>query len=88
MVKALDDEAFKKYTKTKDKETGETVKGKLSSNEIEAIGLPLDVKLPPWLDPIIDYESIISDNIKGFPYESIGIQRMNKEINYTNIVKI
>lgn len=85
MIEALDDETFKTYVK--DPKTGK--KDKLSANDIDAVALPLDVELPKWLEPFIDYDSIISDNLAGFPYESIGIQRLNKRnINATNIIQL
>lgn len=56
---------------------------------INALAIPLDVLVPEWLNDFIDYTSIINDNISGFPYESVGIMRMNKSnVNYTNIVKL
>ena len=84
MVAALDDEAFKTYVKN----PKTRLKDKLASNEILAVALPIDTTLPEWLEPFIDYDSIISDNIGGFPYESIGIQRLNRKTNYTNIVQL
>jgi hypothetical protein len=84
MVAALDAEEFKTYVKNP--KTG--VKDKLTANEITAVAMPYETELPGWLEPFIDYNSIIDDNIGGFPYESIGIQRMNKSVNYTNIVKL
>ncbi len=85
ILNALDDETFKTFTK--DPKTGE--KTKLVSNQIDAVALPLSVELPGWLEIFIDYDSIISDNIGGFPYESIGIQRLQKSgVNYTNIVQL
>lgn len=62
---------------------------KLVGSSINAVALPLDVKLPGWLEPFIDYDSIIADNLNGFPYESIGIQRLGKNsISYSNIVQL
>ena len=84
MIKALDDETFKTYVK--DPKTGK--KDKLSANCIEAVALPLEIDLPKWLEPFIDYNSIIIDNLAGFPYESIGIQRLNKNITPTNIINL
>ncbi len=56
---------------------------------ISAVGIPKDVHLPLWLKPFIDYNTIINDNLKNFPLESIGIKRGGKDtINYTNIVQI
>jgi hypothetical protein len=56
---------------------------------IDALAIPLDVNVPDWLDDFIDYTSIVSDNIGGFPYESIGIQTLDKTgVNYTNIVQL
>lgn len=85
IITALDDDTFKTYVK--DPKTGE--KTKLTSNQIDAVALPLSVELPGWLEVFIDYDSIIADNIGGFPYESIGIQRLQKSgVNYTNIVQL
>jgi hypothetical protein len=38
----------------------------------------------------IDYNQLVNDNISGFPYESIGIMRINKskDVNWTNIVQL
>lgn len=56
---------------------------------IDAISIPLDVNVPEWLMDFIDYNEIVSLNISGFPYESIGIMRMDKSsVNYTNIVQL
>lgn len=56
---------------------------------IDAIAIPLEVEVPEWLAEFIDYNSIIQDNIAGFPYESIGIQRFGRDsVTYTNIVQI
>lgn len=83
--KALDDETFKTYVKNP--KTG--IKDKLVSNEITAVAIPLDTTLPAWLEPFIDYDSILADNLNGFPYESIGIKRLQKDnINCTNIVQL
>lgn len=83
MIKALDDETFKKYT------SGNKSPKKLVANEITAIAIPLDVEVPDWLKYYIDYDSIIIDNLAGFPYESIGIQRLNRGgVAYTNIVQL
>ena len=90
MIKALDDETFKTYTKEKLNEDGsiKTPK-KLTANEITAVAIPLDVDVPKWLEGFIDYNSIIIDNLAGFPYESIGIQRLNRGgVAYTNIVQL
>ena len=83
VLKALDDDTFKTYSAHPDPKTGEK---KLMKNSIEAVAIPLDVDLPEWLEPFIDYDSIIADNLNGFPYESIGLKRLNKSsINYTKI---
>lgn len=85
MIAALDDETFKTYVKNP--KTGN--KDKLSANEIVAVALPLETELPKWLELFIDYNTIIADNLGSFPYESIGIQKLNKShVNYTNIVQL
>jgi len=85
ILNALDDDTFKTYVKNP--KTGQ--KDKLTSNEIVAVAIPLDTTLPAWLEPFIDYDSILADNLNGFPYESIGIKRLGKNnINCTNIVQL
>ena len=86
-VKANDPETCSMYKIEVEK--GEVKLKKLVGSSINAVALPLEVKLPEWLEPFIDYDSIIADNLNGFPYESIGIQRLeNNSINYSNIVQL
>ena len=68
----------------KTKKDNRTYKG-----SIDAISIPKDSIVPDWLKEFIDYDTIVEDNIKGFPYESIGIQRLDKaHVNYTNIIQL
>ena len=86
-VKANDPETCSMYKIEVEK--GEVKLKKLVGSSINAVALPLEVKLPEWLEPFIDYDSIIADNLNGFPYESIGIQRLeNNNISYSNIVQL
>lgn len=56
---------------------------------IDVIGLPLNVDVPKWILEFVRYSDIISDNIAGFPLESIGLFRNDSSyINYTNIVTL
>ena len=85
-IKALDDDTFKSYAAHEDPKTGER---KLLKNEITAVAIPLETELPDWLEPFIDYESIIADNLNAFPYESIGLKRFGKtNVGYTNIINL
>lgn len=63
---------------------------KIVHGEIKAIAIPFDEPVPEWLMEFIDYTALINENIGGFPYESIGIQRLNRgsDMNYTNIVQL
>lgn len=57
--------------------------------QITSIAIPLDVKVPEWVLELIDYNSIINDNISGFTFESIGIKRLErKAVNYTNMIQL
>ena len=86
IIKTLDDETFKTYAAHPDPKTGEK---KILKNEISAVSIPLDFNLPKWLEPFIDYNSIIADNLNGFPYESIGLKRLGKNnVGYTNIIEL
>ena len=69
---------FYKPTDAKRKETG----------EISAIAIPDGVKTPAWILEFIDYDTIINDNLKVFPIESVGITRGRDSVNYTNIIKV
>lgn len=53
---------------------------------IDVIAIPLNVDVPKWILQYIDYNTIISNNLSGFPLECIGLHRGNKVNNYTNIV--
>ena len=65
------------------------MKDPLFKGKIDAIAIPLDIKVPDWVLAIVDYKTIINNNISGFPFESIGIQRLHKNtVNYTNILQL
>lgn len=56
---------------------------------ISAVAIPLDVEVPRWLIPFVDYSEVVNDNLKNFPLEYIGLsQTVNKHVNYTNMLTI
>lgn len=72
------------YSKALELLDNPTYKGK-----IDSIAVPLDEFVPEWLTRLIDYKTIVNDNISGFPIESVGIQRLgNNNVNYTNILQL
>lgn len=62
----------------------------LFNGKITALCIPKEVAPPPkWALDLIDYKSIVNDNIAGFPVKSAGISQMdNKNVNYTNVIKL
>lgn len=77
-----------KYPETYEK-AAELIKDKSFKSGIDSIAIPLDSIIPEWLLEFIDYTTIVNDNIGGFPYESVGIKRFNRnDINYTNILSL
>ena len=55
--------------------------------EITTIAIPQDEETPKWILDFIDYNTIINDNLKVFPLESVGITKFdNERVNYTNIL--
>jgi hypothetical protein len=47
----------------------------------------MDIDVPDWLRPFIDYIRIINDNIDKFPMEEVGIMRQGmKTLNATNML--
>lgn len=56
---------------------------------IDSIAIPLDVKVPEWLLDLIDYGTIVNENVGGFVYDSVGIKRFGRnKVNYTNILQL
>lgn len=89
----LDDAIGVEIKEEVDPKTGKIKKSKkdnrIYKGSIDAISIPKDTPIPDWLKEFIDYNSIVEDNVKGFPYESIGIQRLDKShVSYTNIIKL
>jgi len=54
---------------------------------IDAIAIPLDVNAPDWLLELIDYKTILNNNLSGFVYDSVGLVNLGKDTNYSNILK-
>lgn len=55
---------------------------------IDTIAVPKDMKVPEWIRDIIDYKTIVNNNMKGFVYDSIGLTRVNNDMIYSNILQI
>lgn len=55
---------------------------------VNGISVPLGVEVPEWLYTIIDYNTIINDNLSVMPLQSVDIFIGNDNINYSNIVKL
>ena len=72
------------YKKVKNKSGEKEVFG-----HIDCVSIPLDTPTPAWIMRVIDLSTIINNNIKGFTYESVGIQRLHKDkVNYTNMINL
>lgn len=53
------------------------------------IALPSDVEVPDWVLYFVDVATIVNDNLKNFPLESIGLKRLeNDSVNYSNIISL
>lgn len=55
---------------------------------IAAIAIPISENVPEWLAQIVDVETIVTDNISGFPLEPLNIKRFNKPVSLSNILKL
>lgn len=53
-----------------------------------SIGVPLDFNIPEWIYEFIDYKTIINDAIGTFPLESIGLQMVEGDVCYSNILSM
>ena len=58
-------------------------------SKVNTIALPIDTEVPDWVLEFVDTQTIISDALKNFPLESIGLKRLdNDSVNYSNIIKL
>jgi hypothetical protein len=56
---------------------------------LDAIAIPHDLMPPEWLLDIIDYKKIVNDNMTGFPFDSVGLGKINKKSTiYSNILNL
>lgn len=61
----------------------------IKSKNFVSIAVPLDAPVPRWVEIIVDYRSIIVDNLSGFPLTALGISQMDsKRVPYTNIIQL
>ena len=70
------------YEKLKVVMNNEYFKGK-----IDAIAIPLEEQVPGWLLDLIDYKTILQNNLGGFVYDSIGLVNLGGNTNYSNILQ-
>lgn len=55
---------------------------------ITSIAIPINLQIPDWIVPFIDYNTIIQDNLKIFPLEYIGLSKMDSRyVTHTNIIQ-
>lgn len=56
---------------------------------LTTIALPVEVEVPDWVLYFVDIATIVNDNLKNFPLESIGLRRLeNDSVNYSNIISL
>ena len=58
------------------------------SGGINNISIPLGVEVPDFIFEIIDYNTIINDNLKNMPLQSVDIIIGNDNVNYSNMVQL
>lgn len=58
------------------------------SDKLDTIGFPLDAKVPEWIIPFVNIGEIINSNLSNFPLESVGLKRLNDNVNYSNIIQL
>ena len=57
--------------------------------KLDIIGFPADATVPDWVLEFVDVATIVNDNLKNFPLESIGLKRLdNDSVNYSNILSL
>lgn len=81
-VEKIKDSHPEVYEKFKKVLASDYFKGK-----VDAIAIPLDEDVPDWIMELIDYKTILQNNIGGFVYDSIGLVNLGKNTNYSNILQ-
>lgn len=74
-----------RYVVVEGKPAREVFKGSITS-----IAVPMDAEVPEWLLELVDFDTIVSDNLANFPLESIGISKYDskKTVSYSNVLKL
>lgn len=58
-------------------------------SKVTTIGLPVDTAVPDWVLSFVDVKTIINDQLKNFPLDSIGLKRLsNDSVNVSNIIQL
>jgi len=58
-------------------------------SKVTTIALPLDTAVPDWVLSFVDFKTIINDQLKNFPLDSVGIKRLqNDSVNVSNIIQL
>ncbi len=59
------------------------------ASKLDTIAFPIDSQVPDWILEFVDVATIVNDNLKNFPLDSIGLKRLdNDSINYSNIISL
>jgi hypothetical protein len=57
--------------------------------KIDAVAIPMNIEIPDWVVPFINYTEIIHDNLRNFPMEEIGLSKMETtDVTHTNVLKL
>ena len=72
------------YAKLKD-----LFKHPILGTRMGTISFPIDEPVPDWVLYFVDINTIVNDNLKNFPIDSIGLMRLeNDNVNYSNIISL
>jgi hypothetical protein len=56
--------------------------------KIKAIAIPTTEDVPEWLIEVVNTNELVTDNLKGFPLESVRINRLNAAVPVSNILQL
>lgn len=59
------------------------------SGKLGTIAFPAGSEVPDWILEFVDVATIVNDNLKNFPLESVGLRRLgNDAVNYSNVITL